>query len=77
MRAEVEDLFQGYAVNSEKDRIGTQAAKFHNIYSDHKYDIAFPLKLFIIIPSLCLKVTVRGGLRIHLLKCIYKRKVFH
>lgn len=27
MQAEVEDLFQGYAVNSEKDGIGTQAAK--------------------------------------------------
>ena len=71
MQAEVEDLFQGYAVNSEKDGIGTQAAKFHDTYSNTTYDIAFPLQLFIIIPTLCLKMAVRG-LRRHLLKCTFR-----
>lgn len=61
MQTEVEDLFQGYAVNSEKDRIGTRAARFHNTYSNPNYGIAFPSELFIIIPILCLKVAIRDS----------------
>ena len=51
MQGDVKDLFQGYAVNSEKAGIWTQDARFHNTCSEPKYDIASPLKLFITIPS--------------------------
>lgn len=76
MRGEVEDLFQGCVVNSEKDGVGTQAVKFCNNCSNPKYDVASSLQLFVVIPSLCTKMVVRK-LRIHLLKCTCKGKVFH